>query len=73
MSKRNSRKCIDILKELTLGVDAETWIKGLQCGRKSMQELQANYYGTLESSQREKIARYDLKKIFYNNETTFKF
>ena len=46
MFTRDSRKVLDVLKELTLGTDAETWIKGLNCGRKSMQELQAHYDGT---------------------------
>ena len=36
---RDSRKVINIIKELTLGNDAETWIKGLKCDRKAMQEL----------------------------------
>ena len=30
MFTRDSSKVIDILKELTLGTDAETWIKGLK-------------------------------------------
>ena len=46
MFTRDSRKFIDIIKELTLGTDAETWIKGLKCDRKAMQELQAHYDGT---------------------------
>ena len=39
MFTRYSRKVLDILKEPTLGTDAETWIKGLKCGRKAIQEL----------------------------------
>ena len=35
------RKFLDIIKELTLGTDAETCIKGLKCGKKEMQEPQA--------------------------------
>ena len=31
------RKVLDILKELTLGTDTETWIKGIKFGRKAMQ------------------------------------
>ena len=42
---RHSSKVLDILKELTLGTDSETWIKGLKCGRKAMQELQYHYDG----------------------------
>ena len=38
-----------------------------------MQELQAHYEGTSEGSQRKQLSRAYLKKIFYNNETTFKF
>ena len=33
----DSRKVIDILKEPTLGTDAETWIKSLKGDRKAMQ------------------------------------
>ena len=33
---RDSGKVIEILKEITLGTDYETWIKGLKCGRKAM-------------------------------------
>ena len=35
----DSIKVLDIIKELILGTDAETWIKGLKCRRKAMQEL----------------------------------
>ena len=42
---RDSRKFLDVLKEMTLGTYAETWIKGVKCVRKEMQELQAHYDG----------------------------
>ena len=64
MFTRDPRKVLDILKELTLGNDAEIWIKGLKCGRKAMQELQALYDGTSQGTRRKKVARVDLKKIF---------
>ena len=67
---RDSRKALDILKELTLGTDAETWIKCIKCGRKAIQQLQAHYDGTSEGAQRKLVAKTDLKKIFYDNETT---
>ena len=73
MITRDSRKVLDILKEPILGTGAETWIKGLKCGRKSMQELQDHYDGTSEGARRKKVARAYLNKIFYNNETTFIF
>ena len=40
---RDSRKVLDNIKELTLGTDAETYIKGVSFGIKEMQELQYNY------------------------------
>ena len=46
MFTRDSRKVLGILKELTLGTDPETWIKGTKWGRKKIQELQAHYDGT---------------------------
>ena len=70
---RDSRKVLDILKELTLGTDAETWIEGLKQNRKAIQELQAHYARKLEGAQRKQVARADLKKIFYKNETNFTF
>ena len=36
-----------------------------------MQELQAHYDGTSEGAQRKQVARADLKKIFYKNDTNF--
>ena len=73
MFTRYSRKVLNILKELTLGTDAETFIKGLKCGRKAMQELQSHYYGKSEGERRNTFARADLKKIFYKNYTIFVF
>ena len=73
MFTRDSRKVIGIIKELTLGTDYETWIKGLKCGRKAIQELQAHYDGMSEGSWSKKVYRADINKIFYKNETTFKF
>ena len=46
MFTRDSIKVLVIIKELTLGTDAETWIKGHECRRDSMQEHQARYDGT---------------------------
>ena len=73
MFTRYSRKVIDILKELTLGTDAETLIKGLKCGRKAIQELQAHYDVTSEGAQRKQVDRAYIKKVFYKNETTLTF
>ena len=73
MFTRDSRKVVYIIKELIIGTDSETWIKGIKCGRKAMQELQAHYEGKSEGSQRKQVARADLTKIFYKNETNFTF
>ena len=70
---RDSRKVLNILKELTLGTDTETRIKGLKCSRKSTQELQDHYDCTSEAARRKQVAKADSKKIFYKNETTFTF
>ena len=64
MFKRDSRKLLDIIKELNLGTDSKTWIKGLKYFRKATQELQDHYYVTSEGSQRKKVSRVDLNKIF---------
>ena len=45
MLTRDLRKVLGLIKELTLGTDDETWIKGLKCGRKEMQEVQSHYDG----------------------------
>ena len=45
---RDSRKILDILKKLTLGTDAETWIKGLKCSKKEIHKLQTHWDGTSE-------------------------
>ena len=73
MFTRDSRKVLNILKEITLGNHAETWIKGLKCGIKLMQELQDHYDGTPEGSRSKQVARVYLKKILYKNDTTFTF
>ena len=73
MFTRDLGKVLDILKELTLETDSKTWINVLKCVRKSIQQLQANYDVTLESALNKQVARSDLNKIFYKNETNFTF
>ena len=67
MFNRDSRKVIKIIKELKVGTDNETWIKGIKCGRKAMQELQSHYDGTSEGERRNQFARADINNIFYHN------
>ena len=73
MFTRDSRKVLNIIKELNLGTDSETWIKVLKCGRKAMHELQAQYDGTPEGACRKQVYRADPNKILYKNETNFSF
>ena len=68
---RDSSKVIDVLKELTLGNQSKTLIKGIKCGRKSTQEIKAHYDGTSEGARRKKLSSDNLNKILYKNETTF--
>ena len=63
MFTRYSRRVLDIIKELIIGTGSETWIKGLKCDIKSMQELQDHYDGTSEGERRKKVARADPKNI----------
>ena len=73
MFTRYPMKVLDIIKELSLDNNSEICIKGLKCCREDIQELQDNYYVTPQGAQRKKVDRYDLKKIFYKNETNFTF
>ena len=73
MFTRDSKHVLSILKELTNGSQAETWMKGTRCGRAAMSALQTHYDGTSEGERRKAVAKADLKKLFYRNETTFSF
>ena len=73
MFTRDSRKVINILKKLNLGTDSKTWINGIKCARKSIQEIQPHYDGMSEGTQSKQVVKYYLRKIFYNKETTFTF
>ena len=66
-------KLLNIIKEINLGTDTENFIKGLKCGKKATRELQARYYGTSEGVISKEVTRSELKKIFYNNDSTFIF
>ena len=55
MFVRDSRKVIDILKELTFDTDSKTWIKGIKCGIKATQDLQDHYDGISEGILRKKL------------------
>ena len=71
MFTRDSKKVLTLLKELTNGTPAETWMKGKRCGRDAMEALQSHYDGKAEGERRKAIARADFDNLFYKNETTF--
>ena len=48
MLKRDSKRVLIILKELTLGTDAKTWIKGIKCDQFTMNASQTHYDGPSE-------------------------
>ena len=70
---RDSKYVHNILKQLTNGTDAATWMKGTRCGRDAMKALQTHYDGTAEGERRMEAAQGDLTRLFYKNETTFSF
>ena len=67
MFTRYPRKFIDIIKEPTFGTDNKTYIKDLMCDRKAIKYMQAPFYGTSEGALRKQVARFYLRKRFYNN------
>ena len=69
----DSDKVINILKELNIGTDSGTWIKGIKFEMKTMQELQVQLYGTSEGVSHVQVSMEDLKEIFHNNDTNFMF
>lgn len=71
MFTRDSKKVLALLKELTVGTPAETWMKGKKCGREDMMALQSHYDGKTEGERRKAVARADFDSLFYKNETAF--
>ena len=73
MFKCDSKHVHQILKELTNGTETEDLMKGKSCGRTAMIALQDHYDGTAESERIMAVAKEDLTKLFYRNESTFSF
>ena len=73
MLKCDSKHVYQILKELTNDTQAEDWMKGKSCGKTAMIDLQDHYHCTAEGERRMAVAKADLAKIFYCNESTFSF
>ena len=57
MSSCDTKKVLEILKELTVDTDSETWVKGKWCGREAMLELKNNYDGKFEGERRKQVAK----------------
>jgi len=61
------------LKELVLGTDGETWIKGAKGGREAMDLMRQHYDGKEAGKNNRDLARSKLQSIHYKNETLFPF
>ena len=53
----DAKSVLSILKECTLGTEAETWIKDIKCGREALQALQRHYDGPDEARKRLNTAK----------------
>ena len=73
MFSRDTKKVLAILKEIKLYTDTETWMKGKYFGREEILSLQNHYDIKSEGERRKQVAKDDLKRLFYSNESTFSF
>ena len=73
MFSHENKKVLAIIKQLTVDTYAETWMKGKGCGREAMMALKNHYYGKSQGERRKQMAKDDIKRLFYRNETTFYF
>ena len=73
MFSHDTKKVLEIIKEITVYTDAEKWMKGKRCGRESMLTFQNHYDVKSEGEYRKQVDKYDLKTLFYRNETTLSF
>jgi hypothetical protein len=71
--RSDSMKVLSLLKSLTVGTDAENWMKGKTCGRLAMQAIQAHYDGDAEAEKRKEAAKSDLKMLHYRHEASMSF
>jgi len=63
----------NILKEVCLGTEAESWTKNIVGGREAMRALQLHYDGPDEARKRLSVAKAQLEKLLYRHEATFSF
>jgi hypothetical protein len=70
--RSDSTKVLSLLHSLVNDTDAKVWIKGSNCGRVAMHQLQTHYDGDAEANKRKKGAdQADLKALFYKYEAIF--
>ena len=69
----DTKTVLVILKELTVDTFAETCMKSKHFGREAMLELQNSSDGKSEVERRKQVAKDNIKRLFYSNETTFSF
>ena len=69
----DTKKVVAILNELTVDTDDKTWMKGKLYGIEAILALQNHYDSKSDGERRIKLAKDDLKRLFYRNETTFSF
>ena len=73
MFNRDNKFVGQVLKELTVGTDAEHWAKSKRGAMDIMKALRDHYDGKAEGERRKAVAYADLDKLFYRNESTFSF
>ena len=56
MFSRDTKKVLDILKELTEDNYGDKWMKGKSCGWESILKFQNNYDGMSEDERRKQVA-----------------
>ena len=69
----DTKKVLDILKELTVDTDDETWMKVKSCFLEAMLKLQNIFDIKSEGERRRQVDKDDTKRLFYRNETKLFF
>ena len=67
----DTKKVLDILIDLTVNTDDDTWMKVKHCGQEAMFAFQNHYDGKSEVERRKHVSKDDLKRSFYRNKTNF--
>ena len=57
-----TKKVLEIIKEITVDTDSETWMKSKLCGQDEILALQNHYDGKPEVKRKKKVTKDDLKR-----------